>query len=89
MKKTLEKLWNDYLSDECAKIDTDEERSLTKKTSELHEKANTLLNKDQKDSVEKYVDALCDLETLFVKKAFLKGCEFAFSFLLEAGNFGK
>jgi len=39
--------------------------------------------------VEKYVDALCDLEALFVKKAFLKGCEFAVSFLLETGSFKK
>ena len=38
------------------------------------------------EAVEKYVDALCDLEALFVKKAFLKGCEFAVSFLLEAGD---
>ncbi len=43
MKQTLEKLWNEYLSDECAEIDTDEERKLTKKTVELHEKANSLL----------------------------------------------
>ena len=87
MKKTLEKLWNEYLLDECAKIDTDEERNLTRKTAELHEKANALLNKEQKDAVEKYVDALCDIESLFVKKAFFKGCEFAVSFLLETRSF--
>ena len=89
MKETLEKLWNEYLLDESAEIDTDEERNLTKKTVELHEKANGILNRDQKDAVEKYVDALCDLEALFVKKAFFKGCEFAVSFLLEAGIFKK
>ena len=86
MKKTLEKLWNEYLLDECAAIDTDEERSLTKKAAELHEKANSLLGKEQKAAVEKFVDALCDIEVLFVKKAFIKGCEFAVSFLLEAGG---
>jgi len=48
MKETLEKLWNNYLLEECAVIDTDEERNLTKKTAELHEKANTLLNENQK-----------------------------------------
>ena len=89
MKETLEKLWDEYLLDESAAIDTEEERNLTKKTVELHERAILLLNTDQKDSVEKYVDALCDLESLFVKKAFVKGCEFAISFLLEAGNFKK
>ena len=89
MKQTLEKLWNDYLLDECAVIDTDEERMLTKKAAELHESANAFLNKDQQDAIEKYVDALCDLEALFVKKAFCKGCEFAVSFLLEARNLEK
>ena len=89
MKETLEKLWNEYLLDECSAIYTDEERSLTKKTAELHEKANTLLNNAQKDAVEKYVDALCDIEALFAKKAFLKGCEFTTSFLLEAGSLTK
>ncbi len=86
MKETLEKLWDEYLLDECAAIDTDEEREITKKIVELHEKVNTLLDKDQKDAVEKYVDALCDMEALFAKKAFMKGCEFSVSFLIEAKN---
>ena len=89
MKETLEKLWNEYLLDDCASIDTDEERELMKKTVELHEKASFLLNTEQKDAVEKYVDALCDCESFFAKKAFFKGCKFAVSFLLEAGNSGK
>ena len=89
MKETLEKLWNDYLLEECAVLDTDEERALTKKTAELHEKANALLNKDQQDAVQEFVDALCDIESLFVKKAFFKGCEFSVSFLLEARNLEK
>ena len=35
MKETLEKLWNEYLLDECAPIDTDEERNLSRKRVEL------------------------------------------------------
>ncbi len=89
MKETLEKLWTEYLFDECAVIDTDEERKLTKRAIELHEKANALLNKDQQDAIETYIDALYDIETLFAKKAFFKGCEFAVSFLLETGILGK
>ena len=34
-------------------------------------------------ALEEYVDALCDIEALFAKKAFFKGCEFSTSFLLE------
>lgn len=84
MKETIGKLWDDYLLDECAAINTDEERELTKNALALHEKADLLLNQEQRDSVEKYVDALRDIEAQFVKKAFLKGCEFAVSFLLES-----
>lgn len=86
MKEILEKLWDEYFLDKCAVIDTDEERELTKRTAELHEAANTTLNKEQKEAVEKYVDAMCDTEALFVKKAFFKGCEFAVSFILATGD---
>ena len=83
MKETLEKLWSNYLLDECATIDSDEERALTRNMGELHEKANALLNQSQREAIDQFVDALYDLEALFVKKAFFKGCEFAVSFLWE------
>ncbi len=86
MKETLEKLWAEYLAEKCAQMDTDEERELTRRSGKLHEEVNALLNKDQMEAVEKYVDAIYDMEALFVKKAFFKGCEFTLSFLLEAGN---
>ena len=68
MKETLETLWNEYFMEECAAIDTDEERTRTRKAIELHEKANALLSKEQQVAVEQYVDALCDVEAIFVKK---------------------
>lgn len=83
MTKALEKLWNEYLSNECSSMDSDEERRLAKKALKLHEKANALLSKDQEDAVEAYIDALCDLQAISVKRAFFKGCEFSVSFLLE------
>ena len=89
MKETLEKLWNEYLLEECATIDSHEEQKLTQRSGELHDKANTLLNNEQKDAVEEYVNSLCELNSFFAKKAFFKGCEFAVSFLLDSGNFGK
>ena len=89
MKQTLDKLWNEYLLEECAAIDTNEERMLTRELADLHDKANALLNDEQKAAVEKYVDALCDIDALFAKMAFSKGCEFAVSFLLETGDFKK
>ena len=70
MKQTLEKLWNDYLADECAAVSSDEERKLAKITVELHEKVNSTLNEAQKNEVEEYVDALFDVEAIFLKKHF-------------------
>ena len=84
MKETLEKLWRDYLADECAAIDTKEERELSKKAIVLQEKANALMSEEGKDTLQSYVDALCDINAIFAEKAFFKGCEFALSFLLEA-----
>ena len=89
MRSTLEKLWNEYLMDECSYIDTEEERMLVSKTADLHKVATNMLSEEQKDAVEKFTDSLCDLEALFIKKAFCKGCEFSVSFLLEAGNLSK
>ena len=89
MKKTLESLWNDYFADECAAIESEEERELTKKAIETHEKAAELLTKEQNEAVESYADALCDISSSFSKKAFFKGCEFALSLFLELGICGK
>lgn len=83
MKKTLEKLWDEYLFEECSKIETDEERCLAKKSAELHETANALLNKEQKSAVEKFVDSVYDVEIYSMRKAFFKGCKLAFSLILE------
>ena len=86
MKETLKRLWHEYLLEECSTINTDEERRLTKKALELHDKANALLDKDQQKAVEDYFDALCDVDAVFARKAFICGCSFAVSFLLEAAG---
>ena len=44
MEKALEKLWYNYLLDECGVINTEEERLAARKSAELHEKANLLLS---------------------------------------------
>ena len=85
MSETLKKLWCEYFLDQCAVIDSDEERTLTKAAADLHEKANALLNQEQQAAVEKFVDALFDADALFARKAFIKGCEFSFSLLSETG----
>ena len=83
MKDTFQKLWDEYLSQECATIETEEEKKLVKKAVELHTKANNILTKEQKDAVESYTETLYDIQSSFVKKAFLKGCKYTASFLFE------
>ena len=84
MKPHLEKLWNDYLVDECAILKTAEEKELAAKAAALHEQANAMLSAEQRAAVEQYLDALCVLDALFARKAFMRGCEFAVAFLREA-----
>ena len=83
MRSTLERLWNECLFEECAAIDTDEERRLTKVAIDAHGRLSTMLSKEEEDILQKYVNALCDIHTAFAKKAFLKGCEFSSSFIME------
>jgi len=87
--KILEKLWDEYLEEECALISTDEERKLVKKAADMHKIANELLTEEQSDAIDKYIDTLCAIHSSFSKKAFLKGCQFATAFLLEAGFLGE
>ena len=83
MKISLDDLWNEYLFEKCSEIESDEERKLTQRIAELHNKVNYLLNEDQQKAVEEYIGALYDIDALFVKKAFFKGCRFAVSFFTD------
>ena len=89
MKNTLETLWYEYFAEECAAIDTEEERALAKKAIDWSREANESLTKEQLEVVEKHVEALCELQEAFVKKAFYKGCRFASSFFLATAPFEK
>ena len=83
---TIKKLWREYLAEESATMD-DEERKLTKTAARLHEEMNGLISKEAYKAVEKHLEALYELSALTEEKAFIKGCEFAISFLLEASGF--
>ena len=89
MKETLEKLWNEYFADECAVMNTEQERSLIKKAVQAQKTAYELLTKEQSEATQKYIEILYEMQGFFGKKAFFLGCEFATSFFLEAGRFGK
>ena len=87
MKETLEKLWGEYFAEECALVEGDEERVLMRHAAELAEALSASMTKEQREATEKYVEAIYEIQGLFVKKVFFKGCEFTASFFLEAGGF--
>ena len=89
MKPTLEKLWDEYFSEECAILDTEEERELISLTAEANKAVNDLLTKEQRRSVERFVELLHEMNGITLKKAFCRGCEFATSFLLETSGLKK
>ena len=62
--------------------------SIPLRLAKMHEAANALLTKVQREAIEEYIEALYEMQGFCVKKAFIKGCEFTASFFLEAGNFG-
>ena len=84
MKINLEALWNEWLAEDCAKMDTEEERRCVRAAAEKHERAECLLTKEQAEAVEVYTDALCDIHRLLEKKAFFMGCELGVAFLQRA-----
>ena len=86
MKEILNKLWEKYFFEECSTINTNEEKELLKKLADLREKAYVSLNDEEREAVERCFETLYDIETIYAKKAFFKGCEFAVSFLFELGN---
>ena len=89
MKKALEKIWSDCFAEDCAAIETDEEKELAKKTAELCKEVNKMLTEEQKSAAQKYMDAIYEMQSVFVKKAFFNGCVFALRFAFEAGCLGK
>ena len=87
MTEIFERLWNRFIVYECAIADTEQERALGDKVAALHEQLCATLNEEQGEAVKRYVDVVCEMEALFAKKAFLKGCELAASFLTETGRY--
>ena len=85
----LEKLWNEHFSEECATVDTEEERSLLERAGELHKILNESLSLEQRELTEKYIEATYEVQGVFLKKAFFMGCEFSTSFFLESRGYKK
>ena len=89
MKTAMEKLWNDYFSEECGAIHTQEEKALIKKVDFMRQTATESLTHEQSEVMDKYVETLYEMQSIFLKKAFFYGCEFTMSFLLEIESLWK
>lgn len=84
MRKFFEKVWDEYLAEKCAAIETDEERELIKRIAERRHLLDELTTKEQKDALEGYAEALMNAQAFESKKAFIKGFSFAMSFIYES-----
>ena len=78
MNKILETLWKEHYAEECATLESKEERALAKKAVNMHNEFNEFWNEE---SLEKYIEALCEIHSLQAQKAFLKGCALAVAIL--------
>ena len=83
MNDTMERMWNEYFLEKCSIMDTEEERRLANMAAQMRKKTMVLLNEEQAETVEEYVEALREMEVNSMRKAFFRGCEFACSFLSE------
>ena len=87
MKQMLERMWNEYFYEECAKICDAKEKEALQRAAKMRESVSAQLTKEQSEAVEKYVEALYENQIYFAKRSFFKGCEFAISFLFDLGRF--
>ena len=88
MNNTFYRLWDDFFAEECALIDTDEERALIRRANEIRKNLDVLLTPEQNKKAQEYAESIYAIQNVFLKKAFFKGCKFAFSFFIEAVGFG-
>lgn len=83
----LTELWRDYFSEDCAVISTEKERELSAKLSSARKRLCEILTKEQEFAVEGYIEAFHGLSSSLAEKAFIQGCKFTASFLLDTLDF--
>ena len=68
MKKTLELLWDNYLADECARVEGEEERRLLKEAARRAEALRRMLTEEVLVTVEAYAEALCKAQAFYARE---------------------
>ena len=84
MKKATEHLWWEYMAEECARIETEEEKKAMKELTRVGEELRKPLTEEQNTLLDKFAESLGSLQSCFMEKAFVKGIRFATSFLWDA-----
>ena len=79
----LKRLWDEYFADEDAVIKSDEEKEILGRILEMQDALIKIITNEQNEAVERYVDALLELQCVALRKAFIKGCRFSVSFLMD------
>ena len=79
----FEKLWDEYFYEKCLTVVTDEEREILKKTADLRKTVDGVLTSEQIAALDKYIEALSQMQSIGCKKALLNGCRFTVAFLNE------
>lgn len=82
-EKTLEKLWDEYLSDECSAIKTNKEKLLAKGAIEKHKIINELLTKEQNEAVKNTLMQYVRFKVLLQKKLSLRDANLPYHFSLK------
>ncbi len=82
-RELLEDLWLSYELDNHIQA-VEEEREISKEMSECEDIFRGQLSGEQKALLEKILDCMGRIHTIYEKKAFAHGVSFAVKFLLEA-----
>ena len=80
MKTIFEKLWEECFAEDCARMKTEEERRLAKNVAKKGREIKKLLTEEQSGAIEAYEEAIYELQSYLVRRAFLKGIDLATSF---------
>ena len=81
MKEILNKLWDEYYSEECATLTTRDEREHARRIAEERLLLDGLLDTEQRNALDRYQAELYSAHERLLKKAFFKGCRLSLSLI--------
>ena len=80
MENLVEKIWDEYLSQEHAKGIDDAERKRMRTVEGLRLALSESASVEDRESLEQLCDVFCDMQSASAKRAFFLGCRLGLSF---------